>query len=282
MIARPTCAIITNIEPVHLETMGSLENIAAAKCEVLENLPANEFAVINGDNHLLVKTANTYNCRKYTFGCNRDCDIEIVDIKSLQTGINIELRIFDQKDQFYFPVPAPELAGNIAAAAGAAYLMGVSTNNIREAVKNYRCSNNRLNIIDLTEGGKVINDTYNANPVSVTAALQVMMKLDKDARKVAVLGDMLELGTYEIPGHLKIGKTTAELGVDLLVTLGERAAYIADAALEAGMANETVKHFLDRDECAAWLKNNVSKKDIVLFKASRAMKLETLLEEWMA
>jgi UDP-N-acetylmuramoyl-tripeptide--D-alanyl-D-alanine ligase len=282
LIARPSCAIITNVEPVHLETLGSLENIALAKCEILENLGPDDFAVINGDNHLLVKTAAAFNCRKYTFGTNRDCDIEIVNISNAEAGINIELRILDEKDVFYFPLPAPELAENVAAAAATAYLLGVSIDDIKKGIKDFRCSHNRLHIIELPGGGKAINDTYNANPVSVTAALQLACKLDREARKVAILGDMLELGTYEVPGHMKVGKMAAELGIDVLITLGERSAHIANAALEAGMDQEAVKHFLDRDECVAWLKENVSKKDIVLFKASRGMKLETLLEEWMS
>lgn len=282
LIARPSCAIITNVEPVHLETMGSLENIAIAKCEVLESLGPNDFAVINGDNDLLIKTAGAFNCKKYTFGTHRDCDIEIINIKSAETGINIELRIFNEKDIFHFPVPAPELAGNVAAAAGVAHLLGVSMEDIKKGIRDFRCSNNRLHIIELPDGGKAINDTYNANPVSVTAALQVARTLDGSTRTVAVLGDMLELGNYEVPGHMKVGKKAAELGIDVLVTLGERSAYTARAALEAGMRKEAVKHFLDRDECLAWLKKYVSKRDIVLFKASRGMKLETLLEEWMA
>ncbi|HBQ84980.1 MAG TPA: UDP-N-acetylmuramoyl-tripeptide--D-alanyl-D-alanine ligase, partial [Syntrophomonas sp.] len=165
LIARPTCAIITNVEPVHLETLGSLENIALAKCEILENIGPDGFAVINGDNHLLVKTAAVFNCKKYTFGTNRDCDIEIVNISNAEAGINIELRILDEKDVFYFPLPAPELAGNVAAAAAAAYLLGVSIDDIKKGIKDFQCSHNRLHIIDLPGGGKAINDTYNANPV---------------------------------------------------------------------------------------------------------------------
>jgi UDP-N-acetylmuramoyl-tripeptide--D-alanyl-D-alanine ligase len=282
LIAQPTCAIITNVEPVHLETMGSLENIALAKCEVLENLKADDFAILNGDNDLLLKTARPFGCKKYTFGTYRDCDIEILTIKGLPTGIDIGLRVFDEKDNFYFPVPAPELAGNVAAAVGAARLLGVSLQDIKAGIKDFSLSQNRLQIIELAEGGKAINDTYNANPLSVLAALQLACTLDRKARKVAVLGDMLELGAYEIPGHIKVGKRAAELGIDVLVTIGERSAHTAKAALEAGMSQESVKHFLDRDECLAWLRNNVSKREIVLFKASRMMQLETLLNDWMS
>lgn len=280
-IARPTCAIITNVEAVHLQTMGSLENIAQAKCEVLESLGKKGFAIINGNNHLLVKTAAAINCRQYTYGNSRDFDIEIMGVKGSAAGLNIDLRLFDKKDRFYFPIPAPELAGNVAAAAGMAVLLGVDLEKIKAGIKNYRSSSDRLNLIELAEGGKVINDTYNANPVSMVAALQVA-KLNAGARTVAVLGDMLELGACEVAGHIKVGKKAAEIGIDILVTLGERSAHIAEAALEAGIPGEAVKHFLDRDECLNWLKTNISKKDTVLFKASRGMKLETLLEEWMA
>jgi UDP-N-acetylmuramoyl-tripeptide--D-alanyl-D-alanine ligase len=243
LIAQPTCAIITNVEPVHLETMGSLEKIALAKCEVLEQMDQSNFALINGDNHLLVKTASKFSCRQYTFGTNRDFDIEIAGVESLDTGLNIDIRLFEVRDKFFFPVPAPELAVNVAAAAGTAYILGKSVTEIKEGIKHFQCSSNRLHIINLPEGGKVINDTYNANPVSVAAALQLASKLKKKARTVAVLGDMLELGPYEVPGHMKVGKEAAELGIDILVTLGQRSAHIASAAVEAGMAKDAVKHF---------------------------------------
>jgi UDP-N-acetylmuramoyl-tripeptide--D-alanyl-D-alanine ligase len=114
------------------------------------------------------------------------------------------------------------------------------------------------------------------------AALEVSTTLAREGRTVAVLGDMLELGAYEVSGHLQVGKRAAELGLDILVAIGERAGHIARGAVESGMQPESVKHFNLKQESLDWLKKNINKKDIVLFKASRGMQLETLLEEWMA
>ncbi|MEN6462041.1 MAG: UDP-N-acetylmuramoyl-tripeptide--D-alanyl-D-alanine ligase [Syntrophomonas sp.] len=280
-IARPTCAIISNIEPVHLETMGTLNNICQAKCEVLAALKDSDFALINGDNELLVNTARDFKCKKYTFGYSRDCDIQITDVETLPYGINIELRVFDMKETLFLPIPAPKLATNVASAAGMAVLLGIDWEDLKRNLAEYKTSNNRLNIINLEEGGAVINDTYNANPVSMMAALEVSTTLAREGRTVAVLGDMLELGAYEVSGHMQVGKRTAELGLDILVAIGERARNIAQGAVEAGMKPESVKHFNLKQDSLDWLKKNVNKKDIVLFKASRGMQLETLLEEWM-
>lgn len=280
-IARPTCAIISNVEAVHLETMGSIENIASAKCEVLSSLGKNDFAVINGDNELLLNTARNFVCRKYTFGYSRDCDIRIINVVSQNEGINIELQVFDKKDIFFCPIPAKRLATNVASAVAMAYLLGVSIEDIKNSLIQYVPSGNRLSLINLEQGGIVINDTYNANPLSMITALEVSRRLASGRKSVAVLGDMFELGEYEIPGHLKVGQRVAELNIDVLVTIGERSQYIAQGAIESGMQPGSVHHFVSREDALKWLKNNLSHQEIVLFKASRGMKLETLLDDWM-
>jgi UDP-N-acetylmuramoyl-tripeptide--D-alanyl-D-alanine ligase len=281
-IVKPTYAIITNIEPVHLETMVSLENIARAKCEVLEFIARDKCALVNGDNEMLLQEAQRYPNIKYTFGKNNNCDIQVLAIEKAGAGINISIRLWDKNDIFYFPLPARKLAANIAAAVGCAYLMGVNLGMIKESLSNYRPSGNRLNIIDLAAGGVVIDDTYNANPVSMMAALEVCKDISSGRKTVAVLGDMLELGDYEIEGHLQVGKKAAELNLDMLVTIGERAAYIEQGALLNGMPAARVKHYRTRAESLLWLKDYVGQQDVVLFKGSRGMCLESLVESWLA
>jgi len=281
-IVRPTYAVITNIEPVHLETMGSLENIARAKCEVLEFIAKDSFALVNGDNQLLLKCAENYPSIKYTFGYNNKCDIQILSVEKAGSGINVGLRLLDNTDFFYFPVPAVKLAANLAAAAGTAYLMGLSLKTIKESLRLYQPSGNRLNIINLPAGGAVINDTYNANPVSMIAALEVCKDISAGRRTAAVLGDMLELGDYEIEGHMQVGKRVAELGLDILVTIGRRAAYIGQGALLNGMPSDKIKHYESREESLPWLKNYIGQQEVVLFKGSRGMQLEMLVQNWLA
>jgi UDP-N-acetylmuramoyl-tripeptide--D-alanyl-D-alanine ligase len=281
-IVRPTYAIITNVEPVHLETLGSLENIARAKCELLEYIQPDKFAVINGDNHLLKTIAQSYSVKLYYFGYSAECDIRILSTHLSGNGMEVKLRLFDKDESFYLPVPAPKLASNLASAVGTAYLMGVETELIREGLNNFQTSGNRLKMTDLPEGGTIINDTYNANPVSMAAALEVCCEIAGDRRKVAVLGDMLELGNYEQDGHIQVGRVAADLKMDLLVTVGERAAYIGKGALSAGMSPDTVFCWDDQEKCLAWLKQNVSQLDVVLFKASRGMRLELLAQQWLS
>ncbi|MGR6836191.1 UDP-N-acetylmuramoyl-tripeptide--D-alanyl-D-alanine ligase [Syntrophomonas erecta] len=278
-IANPTSAVITNVEPVHLETLGTLDNIAKAKCEVLEQVK--DFAVLNGDNPYLMKAAGPYTCRKYTFGYNRACDFQIRDPRVNRQGIQFQLCMSGHKETLSFPVPSLKLAENAAAASAAAYLTGLSWDEIKQGLLSYQPSGNRLHVINLKEGGIIINDTYNANPVSMGAALEMLYELRGTGRLVAVLGDMYELGSYEERGHREVGEKAAQCKVDLLITVGVRAGLIAEAALEAGLDAGQVRHFTCKLECLAFLKKNLIRSDAILFKASRGMQLETLIDEWL-
>jgi len=281
-IVKPTYAIITNVEPVHLETLGSLENIAQAKCELLEHIQPEKFALINGDNELLKRTAQNCQAKLYYFGFSSDCDIQILGCQLIGTGMDVKLRIFEFEEDFYLPVPAPRLATNLASAVGAAYLMGVKLELIKQSLYKFQTSANRLKIVDLVGGGVLINDTYNANPVSMSAALEVCSEIANGRRKVAVLGDMLELGDFEKDGHLQVGRKAADIKLDLLVTVGERAAYIGQGALFGGMNPDQITFFGNRQQCLVWLKQNVNQGDVVLFKASRGMRLELLAQRWLS
>jgi UDP-N-acetylmuramoyl-tripeptide--D-alanyl-D-alanine ligase len=136
-----------------------------------------------------------------------------------------------------------------------------------------------MNITDLAGGGVLIDDSYNANPVSVMAALEACQKISRGRRKVAVLGDMLELGSYEKEGHLKAGRKAAEVEIDVLVTIGPLAQYYREGALAQGMQESCTHHFESREAALAWLKNNTSAADVILVKASRGMYLDILVRE---
>jgi len=281
-IAQPRFALISNIEPVHLETLGSLENIARAKCEVLSQIPDDGFALINGDYKLLVETAREYSCPKYTFGYNGDCDFQLVNCLVSNTGMEIKMRYQNQQETLYFPLPARRLALNIVAAAALAYLLGIDMESIKSSLIDYKPSGNRLNIINLESGGAVINDTYNANPVSMAAALETGLELAAPGKYQAVLGDMFELGSLETEAHLRVGQIAYTSGVDLLVAVGNLAQNIARGALEAGMNPMQVHHFPNKAEALEYLQDRVDNQSTLLFKASRGMQLETLVDELFA
>lgn len=281
-ISKPSYAIICNVEAVHLETMGSLENIAKAKCEVLEFIQPGYFALINGDNDILIRSATEYPCRVYTFGYRENCDIKILSVENDGTGIRVGLKIFACQEEFYLPVPVVQLATNLAAAVGMAFLMGVGWPEIKTALANFSPGDKRMNIIPLNAGGMLIDDTYNANPLSTMAALEACQQMSQGRKKVAVLGDMLELGDYEIEGHKKAGKKAAELDIDIMVTIGERAKYYKEGAAEAGMPVKRIFQFTDPAEALKWIKENISPTYVILFKASRGMQLDKLVQGFIA
>lgn len=278
-VAQPTVAIITNVEPVHLETMGSLEKIAQAKCEVLSVLSGGSFAVINGDNTLLLAEADKYDCVKYTFGYNESCDFHIEKVTVRQEMMEIRADFRGQEELLNFPLPAASLALDVVAAASVCYLLGLNMAKVKQALLDYKPSGNRLNISTSKTGRVLINDTYNANPLSMSAALEVGLKLRKQGQFIAVLGDMFELGSYEKEGHILVGKKAAEIGVDLLITIGERARQIGEGAKSAGMAADKVKCFPDKTAALDCIKQSAKPGDTILFKASRGMELEKVIDE---
>ena len=278
-LLQPDYAIITNVEPVHLETMGSLENIARAKCEVLEYIKKDGFALLNGDSELLLQAADHFSCRKYLFGFMEGNDIQIKSLVNDGSGIQVQLKLFDTLEDFYLPLPVSQLSYNLAAAAGAAHLLGVASQAIRASLQNFQPGGNRMNITRLATGGVLIDDSYNANPVSVMAALEACQQMSQGRRKIAVLGDMLELGSFEKKGHLQVGQKVAEIGIDILVTVGPLAQYYREGALGQGMQESCIYHFDDRQAALVWLKGNVSGAEVILIKASRGMQLDKLAQD---
>ncbi|MDR1617292.1 MAG: UDP-N-acetylmuramoyl-tripeptide--D-alanyl-D-alanine ligase [Syntrophomonadaceae bacterium] len=277
--ALPTHAIITNIAGVHLETMGTLENIARAKCEVLGNIPGEGFALMNGDNDLLRKTAECFDVDKYYFGYGDNCHIRIMDCRLSDSGMWLETRIFDYTDVFFFPLPVMGWAGNIAAAAGMAQMLGVPAPLIKERLKNFDTLPNRLNVITLSAGGRIINDAYNANPLSVISALEVGNIFKGQSDYVAVLGDMLELGSERIAGHRQVGRAAFEKKVDRLVLIGTLAEEVKTGAIQAGMSMDKIKLFSNREDGLDYLRRILTGRETILFKASRALQFEKIIDE---
>ncbi len=275
-IVQPKYAIITNAAPVHLETLGSLEAIAQAKCEVLECLAPDGVGIINGDQELLMKTAKKIRPDLLTFGRADKCSARIVEVTCTRDGMMMELLIEGQPLSLKYPVPAPALAPNFAAAALCAYLQGISIEEVAESLKTFETSDKRLNITSFAEGGAIINDSYNASPLSMSAALETLIYKAGGGRAVAVLGDMFELGDIEKCAHQDLGREAAARGVDLLVCIGKRSGDMAENAIASGMKASQVHHFLDRDSAQDFLDNSIDRSDFVLFKASRAMQLDRL------
>ncbi|MBE6643180.1 MAG: UDP-N-acetylmuramoyl-tripeptide--D-alanyl-D-alanine ligase [Ruminococcaceae bacterium] len=280
-IARPDAAVITNIGTAHLEALGSRENIAKAKLEITEGLRENGTLVYNGDEPLLWDRRETFK-NSISFGIkNEDADVFGYNVRSDGDKTYFDMRY---KDEIHKNIALPTVGVhnvyNAMAAFSVGRLAGLSPDEIRRGLLNYRPSGMRQKIYD-NNGYTIIEDCYNASPESMKASLSVLAELGKERRTVAVLGEMRELGKTSDELHKSVGRYAAELKIDRLYTYGDSALEIAVGALEEGLDEEAIigyNKILEPEGLAEILKNDLKKGDIVLFKASRAVALEKVIE----
>ncbi len=275
-IARPDIAVITNVYGVHLELLHTVENIAKAKGEILDHIDSEGLAVINGDIDLLREQA--WRCRGQVicFGLNENNDFQAHNIQTDENGSSFDLvcsgEIFEDIE---INIPGKHNVINALAAIAVARYLGLSMDEIRRGLKKCILTSDRLEIFN-TGKIKIINDTYNANPVSVCAALEQLTDV-QGKRKIAVLADMYELGDQEKNGHLQVGHKAAELKIDRLIAVGKISKNIAEGAISNGMLPENIAYFQDKKQAAAWLKQIISRDDVILVKGSRGMGMEYIV-----
>lgn len=271
-IAKPTIAVITNIGTAHIGNLGSRENILKAKLEILEGLQEEGSVVINNDNDLLHKWASEN--KKYkviTYGINNNSthvakNIEYNDNTSIYTldGTNIEV-----------PVGGEAFIYNSLAAISVGKILDIPMEKIKNGIKTFELSKMRLDIQRTKKGYTIINDCYNANYDSMKSAIEYL-KNSEGKRKIAVLGDMLELGEFSKELHEKVGKEVAKNKIDILITVGKEAKNIAKVAKEDGTKNVYI--FENNKEAIEKLKEILNKEDIILIKASNSMNFKEIGE----
>ena len=275
-IVRPRVGIITNIGISHIEKMGSRSNILKAKLEILDGLQPGGLLVLNGDDVMLSGAQSLLGCRTVTYGLGEGVDYMAYNIRSYgESGIKFD--IMDEGIEYEIHVPAPGIHNvyNALAALAAGRELGVPVRELASGISCYSPGEMRLNIIK-TGGFTVINDAYNASPQSVKAALDVLGELVAE-RRIAVLGDMLELGEWSSSAHKETGGYAAGKKLDCIVTVGLRALDIAKGAIEAGAAPEKTASFMSNAEALDFLKNALRPGDAILVKGSRGMKMEEIV-----
>lgn len=273
-IARPTIGVVTNVGPTHLERLGSIERIAQAKRELVECLPTDGWAVLNGDDPLVSAMASDTQARTFRYGLEPDFDLWADEIES--HGLEgIRLRLHHGTDTLYLTVPllGEHSAHTVMAASAVGLISGLTWDEISAGLRAVP-EQLRLVVVPGTAGSTVIDDTYNSSPASALAALNLLAELD--GRRVAVLGDMLELGPYEDEGHRIVGRRAAAV-VSVLVTIGERGQIISDEALAYGMDPAQVAHVTCNSEAVAALSSRLRSGDFVLVKGSRGMHMEDIV-----
>lgn len=279
LAAKPQAAIITRIGVSHIEHLGSRENILKAKMEICDGMTPGGVLIVNGDDDLLSRAMVARDLRKVTFGIDdRFAQVTAQNIESSTEGEKF-LLCDKQNGEFLVFIPAVGRHNiyNALAAYTLATRQGLDPARAAAALANYQTTGMRQHLVE-KNGMLVIEDCYNANPDSMRAGLEALASLaqKRGGKRVAVLGDMLELGEISETAHLEAGAAAAENGVTLLVTYGKWGEYIAQGAKAAGVP--AVYHCTDKQQAAQLLAQHCAAGDTLLFKASRGMKFEEIFE----
>ncbi len=278
-IAKPQLAVITNVGTAHIGNLGSRENILNAKLEILEGMKKPKI-VINNDNDLLHEWKNNLkeNIEVHTFGIENKSDCMAENIKKSENNSEFICNINNEKIKINVPIGGDVFIINSLCAILVGKNLGLSDKQIQDGIENFELTKKRMEIIKLKNNITLINDSYNASLDSMKASIKYLSEL-KGKRKIAVLGDLFELGDYSEKIHRKIGEEIVKNKIDLLYLIGENSKYIKDEALKNGMNKNNIFYFNSKNEIINNLKNIMTENDIVLFKASNGMRLFEIVEE---
>lgn len=284
-IAKPQIGVVTAIGdiPVHVEFYSGPEAVAREKAKVVEALPATGFAVLNYDDEVVLDMKERTRAHIMTYGFNEGAQVQITNFEVRMDGdrpggIGFKLNYGGS----FVPVRLEGSFGKAqayaaAAAAGVGIIFGLNLVKIAEALLEYEAPEGRGRLIDGVKHTYIIDDTYNASPLSMETAIETVGKLDAK-RKIAVLGDMLEIGKYAVEAHEEVGKLAGKK-FDLLITVGARAKFIAEGANQSGMAKRNIYSFDTAEEAAPEVQKLIKKGDLILIKASHSIGLEKIVEE---
>ena len=275
-IAMPHIGVVTNVGTVHAERAGSQEAIAKGKGELVQSLPEDGVAILNFDDLWVRKMEERSNARVFFYGLSPEADLWADQIEGL--GLDgIRFRLHYQKETVHARVPmiGRHSVHTALRAAAVGLNDGLSWQEIFEGLAQGHAQL-RLVAVRSKTGSLILDDTYNASPESMLAAINLLDEME--GRKIAVLGDMLELGPYEKQGHEMVGMRAAQVA-KFLITLGPRAHMIADAARRAGLKAANILEFDELEPIVDWLKKNLTTNDAVLIKGSHGLRMDRITAE---
>ncbi|MFZ5867951.1 MAG: alanine racemase [Thermodesulfobacteriota bacterium] len=277
---KPDHGILTVISKAHIGGLGSLRNTLEEKRRLFTNLRDDAFLILNADDPLSMSLVPELKCRVVTFGLAADAKVRAEDIESIpEKGHTFKIVLSRDQIPVTLNVPGTFNIHNALAAAAAAHMLGASKESIRKGLEEFRPSPMRLEIHTTVTGVTLINDTYNSDPASMKGALDVLAKVGKGRRKIAILSDMLDLGLLSREEHLAAGKDVVRAEVDQLITVGQYAALIGQAAVDAGMNSRRIINTRSYSEAASELEKVMNRGDMILFKGSRWFGLERIAKE---
>ncbi len=282
-IAQPDCAIITNIGEAHMLQLGSRAGIAQAKFEITMGLKPGGVLLYDGDEPLLTELVSEWQEKDATelirFGAceSNDYYAEQIAVSIKQTRFTAVCAALQERISIALPLLGRHNAINALAAIAAARKYGVSNDSLQAGLSSMKPTSMRIEAISSRSGATLLNDAYNASPASMRAALDLLSELTVSGRKLAVLGDMLELGSQSEQFHREIGRLLTPDRLDGVYTYGEEAAYIAQECKHA-VGPQSVASFLDKSLLIERLAGELQPNDVLLFKGSRGMRLEEVIE----
>ena len=278
-IAKPNICVITNIGTSHIGNLGSRENILKAKLEILEGCE-NPTVIINNDNDLLhnwyEKNAKNFNIKTYGIQENSDFNATNIILKEQTSEFTCKIQNLEQKVKV--PVGGEHFILNSLCAITVADVLKIPADKIIKGIESFELTKKRMDINELPNGIKIINDAYNASFESMKVALKFLSE-SKGVRKIAVLGDMFELGDFSKELHEKVGSQVAKNKIDILICSGENSKYIANQAEKEGLKKEQIYYLEQKEQILELLKNITKAGDVILFKASNGMKFYELAEK---
>lgn len=272
-IAQPSIGVITNVGPAHLETLHGLDGVARAKGELFAALPAGGTAVINADDERVVQIPVANGARRLFYGFSPQAEVRAEAVAVTGASVSFRLILPTGAWPVQLAVAGRHNVSNALAAAAAAAALAIPAEIIVKGLESFRGGRGRMEVIELGNGAVLIEDTYNANPLSVGAALMALDEMGVAGRRIAVLGDMLELGAEAASLHRQVGAEASQR-CDFLFLLGAMATETAAGARQQGMAANRIQIVASHDEAAERLRALLQPGDRLLVKGSRGMQME--------
>jgi UDP-N-acetylmuramoyl-tripeptide--D-alanyl-D-alanine ligase len=269
----PDIRVVLNIGPAHLETMKSLHDIAEAKFELLHDSKPGDWAVLNLDDPNIRSRSFRYSINKLTYGTSAQSEIHPQEV--FVNGDGHTHMVYEGTDML-LPILGMHHVSNCLATLAVAKLLSIPFAKVKESIENYVPSGSRMTT-EIINGVTIINDAYNSNPVSAAAAIEALISLPTTGRRVAVIGDMLELGDFSDQYHNELGIKIGKSRPELVLLIGEKAEIMLDAAMAAGQPAASIKIMSDHSEIVDQLTAYLKPNDTVLLKASRALELENVM-----
>ncbi len=291
-LAKPKIGIVTAVSYSHLEFFGSLEAIKKEKETLIRKLDQNGLAVLNYDNILSREMSKNSKAKVLSYGFSPEADLVAQDVHYNfnkgdyeLTGINFKLNFRGSiVPVFMKNAISPGAVYAVLAATACGLELGLNLIDIANSLSNFVLPRGRMNVLPGINHTFIIDDTYNSSPEACFSALDILgkIKIGTGAKKYAVLGDMLEIGSFTKEGHYQAGERVAKVGVDFLITVGEKSLEIAKAAVENGLEDNYIFNFNKSEEAAKFISNRLNPGDLILVKGSQGMRMEKVVKEIMA